>query len=208
MDLRGSTKKRFKNSDICIDIHPDNTNFDIKIGHHSSNSGMIKVAKPLYNAHINFKRKYKIHIGNYTQIGEGFTIISSSAHTKELIINNLGALPRNKRLQDLHSSKFVEQYGDVKIGNDVWIGKDCFVKGGITIGDGAVLGAKAMVTHDVPPYTVVGGVPARVIGERFPKKIQKELLEIKWWDWPEEKIKDIIEIFYNPETFIKKFKKN
>lgn len=69
------------------------------------------------------------------------------------------------------------------IGNDVWIGNDVVLKGGITIGDGAVIAANSVVTKDVPPYAVVGGIPARVIKYRFNTDVVKELLSIKWWEY-------------------------
>ena len=72
---------------------------------------------------------------------------------------------------------------NVKIGNDVWIGRGAFVKGGVTIGDGAVVAAHAVVTKDVPPYAIVGGVPAKVIRYRFDEETIKELLELKWWNY-------------------------
>ena len=71
----------------------------------------------------------------------------------------------------------------VKIGNDVWIGRGAFVKGGVTIGDGAVVAAHAVVTKDVPPYAIVGGVPAKVLRYRFDEATVKELLELKWWNY-------------------------
>lgn len=71
----------------------------------------------------------------------------------------------------------------VKIGNDVWIGRGAFVKGGVTIGDGAVVAAHAVVTKDVPPYAIVGGVPAKVLRYRFDEETVKELLELRWWDY-------------------------
>lgn len=77
------------------------------------------------------------------------------------------------------------------IGNDVWIGSDVLIMGGINVGDGAVLAAGAVVTKDVPPYAIVGGVPAKVIRYRFDEETIKELLELKWWDMPDEKIKQI-----------------
>ena len=74
----------------------------------------------------------------------------------------------------------------VEIGNDVWIGYRSIIMDGVTIGDGAVIGACAVVTHDVPPYAIVAGVPAKVIKYRFPKEIIDKLEELKWWDYPED----------------------
>lgn len=74
------------------------------------------------------------------------------------------------------------------IGSDVWIGYEAVILAGVTIGDGAVIGARAVVTKDVPPYTIVGGVPAKSIRKRFSDDIITALLELRWWDWPEERI--------------------
>jgi phosphonate metabolism protein (transferase hexapeptide repeat family) len=76
----------------------------------------------------------------------------------------------------------------VTIGNDVWIGHGAVIMPGITIGDGAVIGANAVVTKDVPAYTVVGGVPARVIRPRFQRETAARLQALAWWDWPLEKL--------------------
>jgi virginiamycin A acetyltransferase len=78
--------------------------------------------------------------------------------------------------------------GDIVVGSDVWIGYEAVILAGVTIGDGAVIGARAVVTKDVPPYTIVGGVPARPIRRRFPAETVSALLELRWWDWPREKI--------------------
>jgi virginiamycin A acetyltransferase len=78
--------------------------------------------------------------------------------------------------------------GDTVIGNDVWIGLEALIISGITIGDGALIGARAVVTKDVFPYAIVGGNPAKKIRKRFDDKTIKDLLEIKWWDWDAEKI--------------------
>lgn len=78
--------------------------------------------------------------------------------------------------------------GDIVIGNDVWIGFEAVIMSGVAIGDGAIVGARAVVTKDVPPYTIVGGVPAKEIRKRFSDERISELLSLKWWDWPEEKI--------------------
>ena len=78
--------------------------------------------------------------------------------------------------------------GDIVIGNDVWIGYEAVILAGVTIGDGAVIGARALVTKDVPPYTIVGGVPAKPIRKRFSDGVIERLLALKWWDWPPQRI--------------------
>lgn len=79
--------------------------------------------------------------------------------------------------------------GDIVIGNDVWIGYEAIIMPGVTIGDGAIIGTRAVVTKDVPPYTIVGGVPAKVIRRRFDDDTVKRLQNLRWWDWEEEKIR-------------------
>ena len=78
--------------------------------------------------------------------------------------------------------------GDIVIGNDVWIGYEAVILSGVTIGDGAIVAARSVVTRDVPPYTIVGGVPARPIRRRFDQETIDALLELRWWDWPLEKL--------------------
>lgn len=90
----------------------------------------------------------------------------------------------------------------VEIGNDVWIGARSMIMGGIEIGDGAVIAAGAVVTKDVPSYAVVGGVPARLIGYRFPEEIVDVLLKVKWWDIPENELKKKLELFSGPQVSV------
>ena len=93
----------------------------------------------------------------------------------------------NHKLQSL--AKAWDNKGDIVIGNDVWIGYEAVILAGVTVGDGAVIGARAVVTKDVPPYTIVGGVPAKPIRKRFSEDLIAALLELRWWDWPEERLK-------------------
>lgn len=90
------------------------------------------------------------------------------------------------------------------IGNDVWIGMNAIIMRGIVIGDGAVIAAGSVVTSDVKPYSIVGGMPARHIRYRFTEEQIKKLLEIRWWDWEESKIKENLNLFYNIDAFILK----
>jgi acetyltransferase-like isoleucine patch superfamily enzyme len=96
--------------------------------------------------------------------------------------------------------------GPVIIGNDVWIGAGAIILSGVTISDGAIVGAGSVVTHDIPPYAIVAGNPARLIRFRFSKNQIDNLLEIAWWNWSEDKIKANINYFYGDiDSFIKKF---
>ncbi len=83
--------------------------------------------------------------------------------------------------------------GDIVIGNDVWIGFEAVIMAGVHIGDGAIIGTRALVTKDVPPYAIVGGVPARIIRKRYDDATIEMLLSIRWWDWPPEKIAQNLE---------------
>jgi acetyltransferase-like isoleucine patch superfamily enzyme len=97
--------------------------------------------------------------------------------------------------------------GNVIIGNDVWIGFGTTILSGVTIGDGAVLGACSVVTQNVPPYAIVAGNPARIVRNRFNEETIQKLLQIRWWDWPDEKVKENIHLICSNsiDVFIKKF---
>lgn len=95
----------------------------------------------------------------------------------------------------------------VHIGNDVWIGENVTIKAGVTIGDGAIVGMNALVTKDVPPYAIIGGVPARIIRYRFDDAITEKLLQLKWWEWPLKLIAERSEDFVDPFLFVRKYGK-
>lgn len=109
------------------------------------------------------------------------TMKSLSSYTFPIFFEEWGLDKKN--VTDAWDNK-----GDIVIGNDVWIGYEAVILSGVTIGDGAIIGARAVVTKDVPPYTIVGGVPAKPIRKRFDEKNIARLLEMRWWDWPQEKI--------------------
>ena len=85
-----------------------------------------------------------------------------------------------------------DKRGDIVIGNDVWIGFEAVILSGVTVGDGAIIGTRAVVTKNVPPYTIVGGAPARPIRRRFEDAVIEKLEALRWWDWDEEAIRRAI----------------
>ena len=93
----------------------------------------------------------------------------------------------------------------VVIGNDVWIGANVIILPGIHIGDGAVLAAGAVVTKNIDDYAIVGGVPAKVIRYRFQKEDIIKFQKLQWWNWEIEKIMDNLELFYQPEKFLRMY---
>ncbi len=94
-----------------------------------------------------------------------------------------------------------------RIGNDVWLGHNAIVMGGVNIGDGAVIAAGAVVTHDVRPYEIVGGVPAQHIGWRYDEDTIAAILRIKWWDWTHTELAERVRDFDDVAEFIRKYDK-
>lgn len=141
----------------------------------------------LYHYPINRER---LVIGKFCSIACGAKFLFNSAnHTlRSLSTYIFPVLFEEWGLDVARIPEAWDNRGDIMIGNDVWIGYDAVVLAGVTVGDGAIIAARAVVTKDVPPYTIVGGVPARPIRRRFSDSEIDQLLELKWWDWPEEKI--------------------
>ena len=141
----------------------------------------------LYHYPINRER---LVIGKFCSIACGAKFLFNSAnHTlRSLSTYIFPVLFEEWGLDVARIPEAWDNRGDIVIGNDVWIGYEAVVLAGVTIGDGAIIGTRAVVTKDVAPYTIVGGVPARPIRRRFSDSEIDQLLELKWWDWPEEKI--------------------
>ncbi len=141
----------------------------------------------LYHYPINHER---LVIGKFCSIACGAKFLFNSAnHTlRSLSTYIFPVLFEEWGLDVARIPEAWDNRGDIVIGNDVWIGYEAVILAGVTVGDGAVIGTRAVVTHDVPPYTIVGGVPAKPIRKRFSDGEIAQLLALSWWDWPPEKI--------------------
>ena len=137
----------------------------------------------------------KLKIGKFCSIACGAKFLFTSAnHTmKSLSTYPFPIFFEEWQLDGKDICDAWDNKGDIVIGNDVWIGYEAVILSGVTIGDGAVIGSRAVVTKDVEPYTIVGGVPAKPIRKRFDEQMIKKLEKIGWWNWDEEQIRQNLE---------------
>ncbi len=131
----------------------------------------------------------KLVIGSYCSIGSGaaFIMAGNQGHRNDWISTfPFAFVPEEPGFADARNGYMPA--GDTVIGNDVWIGSEAIIMAGVTIGHGAVIGTRALVTRDVEPYAIVGGNPAKLIRKRFNEAEIAMLLEMAWWDWPIERL--------------------
>lgn len=145
----------------------------------------------LYHYPINHDR---LIIGKFCSIACGAKFLFNCAnHTlKSLSTYTFPLFFEEWNLQKSDVASAWDNKGDIVIGHDVWIGYEAVIMGGVTIGNGAIIGARAVVTKDVEPYSIVGGVPAKEIRKRFTPEVIKRLQELQWWNWPTDKIQKSI----------------
>ena len=136
-------------------------------------------------------------IGNFTAIGKDTVITVGQHPTNYLTSHSIFYEKGNWGWHDDWIAPIDFQSDKrVTIGNDVWIGRQCIILDGVTIGDGAIVATGAVVTKDVPPFAIVGGVPAKVLKYKFSQEIIDRLEEIQWWNLPDEKITEVIDLFH------------
>lgn len=157
------------------------------------------VADPLLFEKNNVLYHYPIHrerliIGKFCSIACGTKFLFNCAnHTlKSLSTYTFPLFYEEWELEKSNITTAWDNKGDIVIGNDVWIGYEAVIMAGVHIGDGAIIAARAVVTKDVPPYTIVGGTPAKEIRKRFDAQTIQELLILKWWNWSTDKIRQCL----------------
>ena len=141
----------------------------------------------------------KLKIGKFCSIACGAKFLFTSANHK---MESLSTYPfpiffEEWGLDVQNICDAWDNKGDIVIGNDVWIGYEAVILSGVTIGDGAIIGTRAVVTKDIPPYTIVGGVPAKIIRKRFDEETIRKLEEISWWNWNDDKIRQSLRTIQN-----------
>lgn len=159
---------------------------------------------------VDFGEGVGLKIGKFCSIADDSVFMLGGEHHLDLVstypFNNFFEFAYG-RCEVCHPRRKAEA---ITIGNDVWIGQEAMILAGVTIGNGAVVAARSVVTRDVGPYEVVAGSPARTIKYRVPLGFIDDLLQIAWWDWPIEQIADAITLIMsrNLEAFVAKYRES
>lgn len=171
---------------------------------------------------LSFTKVYNSIINKYTYIGRSSVVVNTvigkfcsiasnvqigvASHPSHWVSSSPVFCKGKNVLKKNFAELEFEPYKQVNIGNDVWIGTNVIIKGGVKVGDGSIVGAGSVVTKDIPPYSIVGGVPAKVIRKRFEDNEIERLLKIKWWDLDDDHLCIIANNFNDIDEFISNYK--
>ncbi len=158
---------------------------------------------------ISWSDQYHVHLGKYNSIGRDCNFFLHANHRADWVSTSSQLWgPVTPEIAQTHMDMgHPTCKGDINVGNDVWIGAMSTIMSGITIGDGAIVGAGSTATKDVPPFAIVAGNPGKIVKYRFTEEQIEKLLQISWWNWEENKIKENAMSMWSPniDDFINKF---
>ena len=158
---------------------------------------------------ISWSDQYHVHLGKYNSIGRDCNFFLHANHRADWVSTSSQLWgPVTPEIAQTHMDMgHPTCKGDINVGNDVWVGAMSTIMSGITIGDGAIVGAGSTVTKDVPPFAIVAGNPGKIVKYRFTEEQIEKLLQISWWNWEENKIKENAMSMWSPniDDFINKF---
>jgi acetyltransferase-like isoleucine patch superfamily enzyme len=164
-------------------------------------AGIATVGRHSYGGltfHVWPGQRSKLRIGAFCSFAPGVQIFGGGRHRVEWVTTY--PLRIQWDLPGAHTDGHPAPGRDVTIGNDVWVGAEAVIFDGVTIGDGAVVAARSVVTKDVRPYAIVGGNPALELRRRFDDETVEALLELRWWDWPDEQIRERVDELCSPDV--------
>lgn len=203
--LKQSYQLRKKHVSISVGCNISNTDFgnNIFLG---ENVSLINSKIGDYS-YININSSIKnTSIGKFCSIGPNVQIILGK-HPANFVSSHPVFYANNKPFKTFADKTYINEYDSVVIGNDVWIAEGVLIPSGVTIGNGAIITARSVVTKDVEPYSIVGGIPAKHIKYRFNEETIQKINNSNWWDWDGVILQNNFQVFHEPEKFIEKFKK-
>jgi acetyltransferase-like isoleucine patch superfamily enzyme len=194
--------KKYKNKNIIIGLKSTLTNVNIGDNLYISDNCSIRNSKIGSNTYLNRNvQVLNCEIGKYCSIGTDVKL-GMGKHPTNMVSTHPTFYANNKPYSTYADDMYFNEYTNIVIGNDVWIGSNVIILGEVSISNGAIIAAGSIVTKDIPPYAIAGGIPAKIIKYRFSEDIIDELQKIQWWNFSEDWLKKNYKLLHNPENFI------